>query len=178
MKVTPRKVLLAAIILILAGVVGYQVGVRLMIGYKIQHSHFLAWCQTLSSSDVEFITFSDPSNRELFSENYVLSEEEEARLVGILNDLDTEDLNIVDTTFRTNPVFTICIAVEEGKLLLQHQSEGEDLFRFTPPIEDFDDHFVGLQSAGGDQPGADGLCHGGRCQIGRRIGRSPWDKTK
>lgn len=143
MKVTPRKVLLAAIILILAGVVGYQVGVRLMIGYKLQHSHFLAWCQTLSASDVEFITFSDPSNRELFSENYVLSEEEEARLVGILNDLDTEDLNIVDTVFRTNPVFTICIAVEEGKLLLQHQSEGEDLFRFTPPIEDFDDHFVG-----------------------------------
>lgn len=143
MKVTPRKLLLAVILLAIVGVVGYQVGIRWMIGYKIQHGRFLAWCQTLSVSDVEFITFSDPWKRELFPENYVLSEEEEARLVGILNDLDTEDLNIVDTTFRTNSVFTICIAVEEGKLLLQHQSEGEDLFRFTPPTEDFDDHFVG-----------------------------------
>lgn len=143
MKVTPRKLLLAVILLAIVGVVGYQVGIRWMIGYKIQHGRFLSWCQTLSVSDVEFITFSDPWKRELFPENYVLSEEEEARLVDILNDLDTEDLNIVDTTFRTNSVFTICIAVEEGKLLLQHQSEGEDLFRFTPPTEDFDDHFVG-----------------------------------
>ena len=63
MKVTPRKVLIAAIILVIVGVVGYQVGVRWMIGYKIQHSRFLAWCQTLSVSDLEFATFSDPSNR-------------------------------------------------------------------------------------------------------------------
>lgn len=143
MKVTPRKVLIAAIILVIVGVVGYQVGVRWMIGYKIQHSRFLAWCQTLSVSDLEFITFSDPWQRELFSEEYVLSEEEETRMVDILNGLGTEDLNIVDTTFRTSPVFVVCVATEEGKFLLSRQGEAEDCFSFTPPTDGFDDHFVG-----------------------------------
>lgn len=143
MKVTPRKVLLSAIILVIVGVVGYQVGVRLMIDYKIQHSRFLTWCQTLSVSDLEFATFSDPWQRELFPENYVLSEEEEARLVDILNDLDTENLNIVDTTFRSSPVFVVCVATEEGKFLLSRQGEAEGCFSFTPPTEGFDDHFVG-----------------------------------
>ena len=143
MKVTPRNVLFAAIILVIVGVVGYQVGGRLMIDYKIQHSRFLAWCQSLSVSDLEFATFSDPWQRELFPENYVLSEEEEARLVDILNGLDTENLNIVDTTFRTSPVFVVCAATEEGKFLLSRQGEAEGYFSFTPPTEGFDDHFVG-----------------------------------
>ena len=143
MNVTPRKVLLAAIILVIAGVVGYQVGVRWMIGYKIQHSRFLTWCQTLSVSDLEFATFSDPWQRELFPQDYALSEAEEARLVDILNDLGTEDLNIVDTTFRTSPVFVVCVATEEGKFLLSRQGETEVSFSFTPPTEGFDDHSVG-----------------------------------
>lgn len=143
MKVTPRKVLIAAIILVIVGVVGYQVGVRWMIGYKIQHSRFLTWCQTLSVSDLEFATFSDPWQRELFPEEYVLSEEEAARLVDILNDLGTEELNIVDTTFRTSPVFVVCVATEEGKFLLSRQGEAEDCFSFTPPTDGFDDHSVG-----------------------------------
>ena len=41
-----KRLLCAALILALVLVVGYQVVVRLMIGYKIEHSRFLNWCQT------------------------------------------------------------------------------------------------------------------------------------
>lgn len=140
-----KRLLGAAIVLVLVLVVGYQVVVRLMIDYKIEHSRFLNWSQTLSVSDLEFATFSDPWQQEMFPfpENYILSEEEESRLVGMLNRMDTDNLSIEDMTFQTSPVFTVCVATEEGKFLLSRQTEAEDIFYFTQPTEGYDDHSVG-----------------------------------
>lgn len=140
-----KRLLCAALVLALVLVVGYQVVVRLMIGYKIEHSRFLNWCQTLSVSDLEFATFSDPWQQEMFPfpENYILSQDEEARLVGILNQMDTDNLSIEDTIFRTSPVFTVCVATKEGKFLFQRQSEAEDILYCTQPSEEYDDYSVG-----------------------------------
>lgn len=138
-----KRLLGAAIVLVLVLVVGYQVVVRLMINHKIENSRFLTWCQTLSVSDLEFATFSDPWQREIFPEDYILSDEEEAQLVDILNQLDTGNLSIEDMTFQTSPVFTVCVATEEGKFLLSRQTEAEDIFYFTQPTEGYDDHSVG-----------------------------------
>lgn len=140
-----KRLLCAALVLVLVLVVGYQVVVRLMIGYKIEHSRFLNWCQTLSVSDLEFATFSDPWQQEMFPfpENYILSQDEEARLVGILNQMDTDNLSIEDTRFQTNPLFTVCVATEEGKFLLRCRAEGEGLFDFVQPTSGYDNYSVG-----------------------------------
>lgn len=138
-----KRLLGAAIALVLVLVVGYQVVVRLMIDYKIEHSRLLNWSQTLSVSDLEFATFSDPWQREMFPENYILSEEEKARLVGILNRMDTDTLSIEDIRFQTNPLFTVCVATEEGKFLLRCRDKEAGLFDFVQPTPGYDNHTVG-----------------------------------
>lgn len=138
-----KRLLGAAIVLVLVLVVGYQVVVRLMIDYKIEHSRFLNWSQTLSVSDLEFATFSDPWQQEMFPENYILSEEEESRLVGMLNRMDTDNLSIEDIRFQTNPLFTVCVATEEGKFLLLCRDSEAGLFDFVPPTSGYDNVTVG-----------------------------------
>lgn len=138
-----KRLLGAAIVLVLVLVVGYQVVVRLMINHKIENSRFLTWCQTLSVSDLEFATFSDPWQQEMFPENYILSEEEESRLVGMLNQIDTDNLSIEDIRFQTNPLFTVCVATEEGKFLFRCQDKEAGLFDFVPPTSGYDNVTVG-----------------------------------
>lgn len=138
-----KKLLLAAAAVVLVLAAGYPTVIRLMINYKLEHSWFLTWCQTLSVSDLEFVTFSDPAQRELFPQNYILSDDEEARLVALLNQIDRDRVSVEDAIFRTSPVFTVCVATEEGKFLFQRQSEGEDILYCTQPTEEYDDYSVG-----------------------------------
>lgn len=81
-----------------------QAVVSFIIRCKTQNSMFFKWCQTISSTDVEGISLSDPFHHKLFPfpENLVLSEKE---VVEILNSISEEDLDLVSDPVRTSPVF-------------------------------------------------------------------------
>ena len=120
------------IIVVVCLVVGYQAVLCLIISHQIKHSYFLKWCQNLSVSDIEFVVFSDPWQREMFFESYILSASEEEQLVDILNHVNKESLLLVDTPFRTDPAFTVYVNMGQETYLFQRQTEAENIFYVTP----------------------------------------------
>ena len=126
---------LCLLVLLLCGAfVVQQAVVPFIIRRKTQNSMFFKWCQTISSTDVEGISLSDPFHHKLFPfpENLVLSEKEEKEVVEILNSISEEDLDLVSDPVRTSPVFEIYVMAGGSRYLFDCYDVTDPVFYLTP----------------------------------------------
>ena len=108
-----------------------------LIDYRIKHSCFSRWYQTISVSDIEYVTFSDLNAREIFPEPYFLSDEEIEQLVNMLRRIDEKDIDLKSVIVRANPVFTICISMGKERYLFNNYEINKDIFLVSTPVDDY-----------------------------------------
>ena len=124
---------------LLGGAVFRFAVVPMVLQRAVENSTFLAWCRSVSPSDLEFATLEDSWNRALFEENYVLSEAEEEQLLAILHQVDPDQLELRRDPIRKNPLFSVYVRMkgeERQGYLLSGYGETDPVFLVSPSQEE------------------------------------------